>query len=363
MEYFKNFVSNTSAGSGNQMLVKSENENEIKTGRLFYKVNNGGEYEYSFLFSNIADSTFSDGKLSHCNLICGGWTIHSLSAGVCSTCCADHMTDDIRFFPVTFSGKEQKEVMPGEFFASDPLKLCANSADYICIQISFSAKEFFCHEESLIPTFILKDGAWEPCKHMPFLSMLGCKRDAKLKIAFLGDSITQGIGTDINSYEHWNYKVAKKLGFLYAYWNLGLGFGRAQDAASDSAWLFKAKQNDVVVVCYGVNDILQGRSENQIKNDLLNITDKLTAAGVKVFIQTVPPFDYTGEKIDIWKNVNEYIKTVIAPKCIGIFDTSDVLSQSKELLHIAKYGGHPNSTGCTAWADALYPVLKNAIEK
>lgn len=69
MKYFEDFTSNTYAGSGNQLHFKM-NENEIRTGRVFYKISVGGEYNYSILFSNIIDSTYADGSISHKNLIC-----------------------------------------------------------------------------------------------------------------------------------------------------------------------------------------------------------------------------------------------------------------------------------------------------
>ena len=56
MKYFEKYVSNTYAGGVNQ-LQYSTKENEIKTGRVFYKITVGGEYEYSILFSNIIEST------------------------------------------------------------------------------------------------------------------------------------------------------------------------------------------------------------------------------------------------------------------------------------------------------------------
>ncbi len=71
----------------------------------------------------------------------------------------------------------------------------------------------------------------------------------------------------VNSYEHWNAVVAENLGSQYGFWNLGLGYGRAADAATDGAWFFKAKQNDIVVVCYGVNDIFQGFTISEIQKN------------------------------------------------------------------------------------------------
>ena len=64
MTYFDKYVSNTCAGSGNQMFFNM-NEDEVRTGRMFYKIFAGGEYNYSILFSNIIDTTFSNGAVSH----------------------------------------------------------------------------------------------------------------------------------------------------------------------------------------------------------------------------------------------------------------------------------------------------------
>ncbi len=83
MDYFNRYVSNTCAGSANQLFF-STGEGEIRTGRVFYKITVGGEYAYSLLFSNIIDSTYGDGSRRHCNLICDSWQIHSARVGKCS---------------------------------------------------------------------------------------------------------------------------------------------------------------------------------------------------------------------------------------------------------------------------------------
>ena len=295
MEYFEKFCSNTYAGSGNQHCFYME-ESKIRTGRVLYKITDGGEYNYSLLFSNIIDSTYNDGEISHNNLICDSWTIHSAKIGKCEafdsskdvlelTMNDENKYADIRpfdFKPLTFNGKTSKEVMPGEFFVSDPVKCKFEKNEYLCLEITFSGKMIPYHEETLLPVFMKENEEWKYSKFMPLAGMVGCDRSVKGKIAYLGDSITQGIGTKANSYLHWNAVLSEKLGSDYSYWNLGLGYGRASDAASDGAWLYKAKQNDIIFVCYGVNDILKGHTEEQIKN-----------AGYKEVVQdeTIPEYD------------------------------------------------------------------------
>ena len=110
MKYFEQFTSNSYAGSSNQFYFNM-NEGEVRTGRIYYKISVGGEYNYSILFSNIIDSTYADGSLSHMNLICDEWKIHSLKIGKCSEFPEDinagiYVTD---FKEATFDGKKEKK--------------------------------------------------------------------------------------------------------------------------------------------------------------------------------------------------------------------------------------------------------------
>ncbi|MBR2181770.1 MAG: SGNH/GDSL hydrolase family protein [Oscillospiraceae bacterium] len=370
MKYFDQFNSNTYAGSGNQLYF-AMNENEMRTGRVFYKISAGGEYNYSVLFSNIIDSTYDDGSISHKNLICENWTIHSARIGRCvsinlpeniSEAVMDDEDEqaDIKVFdfkPICFNGQKTKEVMPGEFFASDPVKCMFEKDEYLCLEMTFSGKMIPYHEETLLPVFVKENEKWKYSKFMPFAGMIGCDREVKGRIAYFGDSITQGIGTKTNSYLHWNALLSEKMGSDYSYWNLGIGYGRANDAASDGAWMYKAKQNDIVFVCYGVNDIRQGQAEEQIKSDLTSIIDTLKKSGKKVILQTIPPFNYQGKDIEKWKRLNSYILTELAQKVDFVFDNTGILGKEGNPEE-ALYGGHPNEEGYEIWANALFEKLR-----
>ena len=74
MKYFDEFVSNTLAGSSTQSFFDAD-ENGVMTGRAFYKIFTGGTFNYSLLFSNITDSTFSDGSHSYRNMVIDEWEI------------------------------------------------------------------------------------------------------------------------------------------------------------------------------------------------------------------------------------------------------------------------------------------------
>ncbi len=364
---FEKYSSNTYAASGNQHFFNM-NEGDVRVGRVLYKIAVGGEYDYSLLFSNIIDSTYSDGTISHKNLICDSWKIHSARVGKSWIIATDKNVEEMDFdrdvtasdfCDLTFDGKKEKTVMPGEFFSSDPIKLGFDKNEYLCLEITFSGKMIPYHEESLLPVFVKEGGEWKYSRQMPLASMIGCDRKVKGRIAYLGDSITQGIGAKCNSYLHWNALLSEKLGAEYSYWNLGIGYGRANDAATDGAWLYKAKQNDIVFVCFGVNDIIQGFSEEQIKKDLETIIDILKKNGKKVILQTVPPFEFQEKDIEKWQRINDYIKTVLKDKVDLIFDNNPCLCPDG-IYPI--YGGHPNEEGCAIWAEELYKAVKPFIK-
>ncbi len=363
--YFNHFVSNTVAGSGNQFFFTME-ENEIRTGRVFYKISVGGKYRYSILFSNIIDTTYDNGNISRRNLICDEWQIHSAKIGRCKSIPADRELEELKmdediivseFTELSFGGTKTKKVMPGEFFYSDPLDFEFEKNDYLCLELTFSGTKIPYHEESVLPVYVKTENGWEYNRCMPFAGMIGCDREVKQRIVYFGDSITQGIGPKPNSYLHWNARLSEKLGDNYSYWNLGIGYARASDAATDNAWFYKAKNCDVAFVCMGVNDILQGHTAEQVKNDLTYVVETFKQLGKTVVLQTLPPFDYQGIIRERWLEINQFIKTELKEKVDLMFDVVPILGKSDEPW-MCIYEGHPNEEGCRIWAGALYTVMK-----
>jgi lysophospholipase L1-like esterase len=155
--------------------------------------------------------------------------------------------------------------------------------------------------------------------------------------------------------------IADIIGEENSYWNIGIGYGRGNDAATDGAWLFKAKQLDVITVCFGVNDINRGFSADHIINSLETIMDKLHRAGVKVIMQTIPPFNYSGARIETWNRVNEHILGSMAERAEGVFDVRKILSLSEDKPYMAKFGGHPDSKGNGLWGRALAEAVEKTL--
>ncbi len=368
MIFFNEFVSNTTAGSGNQFYFEAS---AARTGRVFYRINQPGKMDYSFLFSNIIDSTFRDGRQGHSNLVCSAWQLLGLQAGRCpkEQMPSDFMepegaralNDGLVLQPVTIGGRSAVEVAPGSFFATDPLSMTFNEGDYLCLEIRYQGAMVPCHPENLLPLYSLEGDAWVYDRNMPVAGMVGCRRSVPCRIAYLGDSITQGIGCPKNSYLHWTARLADRLGHQYSHWNLGLGYGRANDLATGGAWMYKAVHCDVAVVCYGVNDLRRGRTATQLARDLEKIVELLHRAGVRVLLQTVPPYPYSEEQGEQWFKINAYLRGVLAPKVWRFYDNVPLL-QARCGHYAPRYGGHPKTAGCALWAEELYGILNEGLK-
>jgi len=351
-EFYKTYSSDCTAGSANQVLTR-DSEPVTRCGRIYYRLSHGGEH-YALLFSNQIDSTFADGSVSCANDIGGDWDILSLRVGLTK----ERGAEPDNWHPVTFGGCAQKHVSAGDTapFFCDPIPLSAVGGDYLCYEITVSGACYPYHEEMTLNVVIRDGDRWVPSKKIPAPLMIGSDRPVSLRVGFLGDSITQGCGTEYDSYTHWAAKIAEGLPDAYSVWDLGIGYARAYDAATDCGWLARAKMCDTVHVCMGVNDLLRGRTGEEVVADLTTIVRALKNAGCRVILFTVPPFDMEGDAKVGWYFVNDKIRLTISNEADAVFDFAAVLGQDAPNAHRSVYGGHPNAEGCALAAKAYLAV-------
>ena len=345
-EYFRKYRSNTLASTSNNDTLFFKEEKTV-TGRLYYKVRKSGKYNYRFLFSNIADSTFAAGENSRANLVGGEYEILSAFAGNSETADNTSLSADT-LQKVTFDHQIGRHVGEGEVYWSDEVELDIKEGQYLVFEWTVRGKCFPYTPDKLIPAFVMdENGGYRASCDFPQPQLIGCDADFEKNILFLGDSITMGCGTTVDGYNFWAAHIARGLGNDCSMWNIGLGYGRAQDAASDGIWLEKARQYDRAVICLGVNDILQGRNAEQIKNDLTVITDSLKNVGISVCIFTLPAFNWEGEHRNTWDDVNRYIREVLAERTDAWFDMATVSGNSENrYASLDPRNGHPTDEGC-----------------
>ena len=356
-EFYRTFSSDSATGSANQ-LVTADKEPVTRKGRVWFRLTRGGE-NYSLLFSNRVDSTYDDGSISTANDAGGDWEILSLRVGLC-----ENRGDEPELWHrLTFGGESARKVCASEAepFFTDPVRLDAKAGDYLCYEIAVRGARYPYHDEIVLKILLGNGERWVPGRKIPVPLMIGCDRPVETKLGFLGDSITQGCGTVYDSYTHWAAKIAEALDPSCSVWDLGIGFARAKDAATDGGWLARAKRCGVVSVCLGVNDLCRDRGADEIIADLRVIIRALKAAGCRVILFTVPPFDFTDERKDRWYAVNAAVRSDLACEADVLFDFAAVLGRPAPNEHLSVYGGHPNAEGCAAAAKAFLEELPRLL--
>lgn len=357
------YTSATLAGCANQHYFESDGS--MRVSRAFFKIFSGGEAEYCLLFSGRMDGSYR--RISLHDEECSNWKITSARVAHCRSMRSDLPPEELsresdfeigEWHTLTFSGEESKAAEPG-LFSSDPIRLNISTGEYLCLELRYFGERIPCHPECIIPIYEWDGVRWKYSVNMPLPCMIGSDRPVGGRVAFLGDSITQGVGTPVNGYSHWNALLAEKLGHGYSYWNLGIGYGKISDVASDGIWLSKAKTCDTVFLCFGVNDINGDYGADTIKADLYRTVTLLREAGCRIILQTTPPYDYPENRRLVWCQVNDYITGELSSLADRLFDVRPVLSKSPEEPHKTRFEGHPNEEGCALWADALYDAVKD----
>ncbi len=360
---FTTYVSNTVVSTGNNFYIeKAENI----TYRAYLPVEEYGELEYKFFFSNMVDSTYAKGKDAFVGKDGGAYTVSNAVIADGGTSTEDKITNRT---PVTFGGKETKEVAADESYWSDPVTMNIPEGHYMVWEWTVSGEGIPCNKmSSLTSTASSADGeTFEFCDEIPLPQIIGAKRDVKHTVAAIGDSITQGCQTEQMKYEFWASKISTQLGSDVAFFNCGLGWARASDAASNENWLSRVSQYDTVIVAFGTNDIVSGKyggkksSAEEIDEYLDAIVSYLTENGCDVILFNAPPQNFKKTNEGIRTALNEKIPAIAEKYGAKFFDFSALLSTEDEPGK-AVYGGHPNGEGGTVVADAFVKQFGSLFE-
>lgn len=360
---FTTYVSNTVVSTGNNFYIEKV---ENITYRAYLPVEQYGELEYKFFFTNTVDSTYAKGKNAFVGKDGGAYTVSNAVIADGGTSTEDEITNRT---PVTFGGKETKEVAADESYWSDPVTMNIPEGHYMVWEWTVSGEGIPCNKmSSLTSTASSADGeTFQFCDEIPLPQIIGAKRDVKHTVAAIGDSITQGCQTEQMKYEFWASKISTQLGSDVAFFNCGLGWARASDAASNENWLSRVSQYDTVIVAFGTNDIVSGKyggkksTAEEIEGYLDTIVSYLTEKGCDVILFNAPPQDFKETNEGIRTALNEKIPAIAEKYGAKFFDFSALLSTEDEPGK-AVYGGHPNGEGGTVVADAFVKQFGSMFE-
>lgn len=362
------------SSAANQIMVADKPFTH--TYRTYVKVREQGNLTLKFWHNNSIDSTWDQGQVTRASEAGGAWTIEACYVADGGVTPNGEVVQGSSV-QVTFEGKTAKDVSAGEEFCSDEVSLHLPEHHYLAFTWTISVKSdgrvFPYNVEGMLVSGY--DGAGnlaheESSKgftisenRLVFPSYLGYQKKVDKQVVFLGDSITQGVRTKQDGYEYWVARIAEAWGSRVGVWNIGSGWGRAYDAATNGSWLHKAKQAEELMICLGVNDIDIGqRSAVQVLKDLNSIVYEVKAhnPSTVIIMFTVPTFNFKEDRELVWRDVNEQIRSHAPVGVDYVFDIAKVLSQPAPHDNLLKleymsneFDPHPNGVAGKDIADAF----------
>ena len=340
------FASNVGSSTSHNYFVRL-NRGEECSFRARLKPVIRGRLNWRFRFSNSIDSTFASGAETRANDMGGRFEIISASANGVSIDWETRIAEpgcELRSIP-TFIAAEDYIEFTWRLRALENDTILPATPDHRTLSyISRDGGEFIREDTVCLPDFF------------------EAERDISVKMTFIGDSITQGCGTNVDAFEQWAARIAYTIDSKIAVHNIGLGYGRGRDAATDGAWLKKAKEADIVNVCFGVNDLYQCECGATLESDLRRIVTALHSADhpIRVILFTIPPFDMTGKEEARRREVNAAILSE-GLGADGVFDVGKILARVAPNDNLAIYGGHPNGEGGKKLAEAYLLLHSSTI--
>ena len=193
------------------------------------------------------------------------------------------------------------------------------------------------------------------------------KQDA-IRVACIGDSITDGHGIDLRTVNGYPAQMQGMLGDGYFVKNLGVSARTMMDSGdypymNELAWQDAlAFQPDVVVIALGTNDTKTHNWVNKkyFTNDLQKMIDALKAlpTNPRIFVCTPPP-----ALKDSWtiseKGIEELIpmiqKAVKKNKLAGVIDLHEAFSGQENLIQ--EDGIHPTQQGARRIAEIVAKAI------
>ena len=189
----------------------------------------------------------------------------------------------------------------------------------------------------------------------------------KIKVAFIGDSITGGLGTADPERESYPAQVGQMLGAAYEIGNFSEG-GRCVLSSSGSAYLDSEAfadsilyMPDVVCIMLGTNDLssllTMSDAQSVLYRDMLVLIEKYTALDSKPLLYLLSPTVRTDDK-----SLEEGIRDIIIPTYKKISEDTgvgyvDIFTISQDMKHHLSDSVHPDEIACSYIATWLYNAI------
>jgi len=317
-------------------------------------------------------------RVQFSNLVGNGpVTIKSAHVALCkSAVTADSTIDTATDKALAFSGMEAVTIAQGQEVWSDAIALNVPALANVTITTAFGAvpSTITGHSGSRTTSYVKAAStdvsaadmaSAQPTDHWYYISGIDVMADASAKaVVAIGDSITDGRGTDTNKNNRWTDVLASRLQKNAATANVAVmnqGIGATNLVGTGTAAQARFARDVLgqsgvkyAIVYDGVNDIGNGSAFAPMKAVYDAMISAAHAKNVLVYGATIPPFGgnayYSVAHEDVRKQVNTYIKSGVFDGVID-FDTAltDGASPPKLQATFAAWsqmdGLHPGPAG------------------
>ncbi|MBO7495261.1 MAG: hypothetical protein J6T98_01800 [Salinivirgaceae bacterium] len=203
---------------------------------------------------------------------------------------------------------------------------------------------------------------------MVAFAFTACSDNEQIKVACIGDSITEGHGITIQSEDGYPVVLNQILGNGYSVQNCGKSGTTMQKRADYPYWICKEFSNamalnaDIVVIKLGTNDTKpQNWNVDRFKADYQSLIDTLRSDGrnPQIFVCTPAPAFSHGWGINdsvIVAGVIPAVTDIAKTNNLTIIDLHTQLADKKE--YFAVDGIHPDEAGAAYMAELIAKAIK-----
>ncbi|MFC5949232.1 GDSL-type esterase/lipase family protein [Pseudonocardia lutea] len=289
--------------------------------------------------------------------------------------------------PVLFAGAPAVVVPPGQELTSDPVAFVAQRGTPLAISLYLPAEpdQVAVHPVALQTSYVSGPGdVTDSAEPDPFRRAVSSwfvltgvdvlAPRAENAVVLVGDSITDGVGSDPDRDDRWSDALAGRLtgGLAMPVLNAGIsanqllggGTGEAP-AARYPADVASVPGAADVVLHIGTNDLAAGRDAGEIVTGLIAYADRVRADGRRIFLTTITPSTAGphGAPFAVVQReaVNRWIRTEGPAHADGVFDFAAAVADPADPGRLAPAfdsgdGLHLSAAGYRALADAVEPT-------
>jgi acyl-CoA thioesterase I len=196
--------------------------------------------------------------------------------------------------------------------------------------------------------------------------LVSCKHE--LKVACLGDSITEGAGTESQSLSAYPVALNKALGSSYAVLNCGRSGATLQQHSDLPIWKCNEFSNvfvfkpDIIVICLGTNDSKNFNwNAANYEKDYQSMIDtlKTIASHPKIYLCLPPPVFKMAWSIDDSTVVHGILPIIKKLAESNELQTIDLNHGLRGLSEDFPDGVHPNEKGASDMAGIIAKAIRH----